>query len=143
MKTKRVRCPYCQQGFEPSRFRPQQRVCSQPFCQRRRVNHYHREKKKKDPVYHQLCLESQSSWRQDHPTYMQQYRQRNPQVVDQNRQRCRQRYHQRRLGILVKNNLAFDLKAASHQVWLIGPGLEPFVKNNVAFSQVYVCQGVP
>jgi hypothetical protein len=142
MKKKKVRCPYCRQWFEPSAFRPSQNACSQTACQHQRANHYHRQKKKNDPDYYQSCLESQAKWRQAHPAYMKQYRQKNPQSVERNRRRSLERYHQRRLEIFVKNNLAFDLKAASHKIWLIGPPLESLVKNNVAFSQVYVCQGI-
>jgi hypothetical protein len=35
-------CRYCQQSFQPSKYRPDQSVCSQTDCQRRR-NEYHRQ----------------------------------------------------------------------------------------------------
>lgn len=140
MKTHQVRCPYCQQWFTPSRFRPSQTVCSRPDCQRQRANDYHRQKKRQDPLYHQQCRDSQKQWRQAHPHYMPQYRQTHPDSLEQNRRRARQRYRKRRAALLVKNNLALDLKAASSEVFLIGPSLEPFVKNNLAFSQVYIFQ---
>jgi hypothetical protein len=43
---------------------------------------------------------------------------------------------------LVKNNLAFDVKASSADVWLAGPELEDLVKNNLAISQVMIFQTV-
>jgi hypothetical protein len=43
---------------------------------------------------------------------------------------------------LVKNNLAFDLKSSSADVWLAGPELEDLVKNNLAISQVMLFQTV-
>jgi hypothetical protein len=59
------RCRYCQQVFQPVPYRPQQLVCSQPECQRRRD--YHRQKIASDPVYRQVCLESPRKWRQANP----------------------------------------------------------------------------
>jgi hypothetical protein len=43
---------------------------------------------------------------------------------------------------LVKNNLAFDLKGASADVWLAGSGLRGLVKNNLAISEVMIFQTV-
>jgi hypothetical protein len=43
------RCPYCQQAFQPSPYRLQQRACSQAECQRRRRADYHRQKIRTDP----------------------------------------------------------------------------------------------
>jgi hypothetical protein len=40
--------------------------------------------------------------------------------VENNRQRQRQRDQKRRLRHLVRNNLAFDLKRSSSEVWLLG-----------------------
>jgi hypothetical protein len=57
------RCHYCQQLFQPSRFHPQQAVCSQLSCQKQRRRDYHREKIASDSVYRQVCLESPRKWR--------------------------------------------------------------------------------
>jgi hypothetical protein len=35
-------CRYCQRSFQPSKFQPAQAACSDPVCQRRRRNDYHR-----------------------------------------------------------------------------------------------------
>jgi hypothetical protein len=43
---------------------------------------------------------------------------------------------------LVKNNLAFDLKSVSADVWLVGSELENLVKNNLAISEVMIFQSV-
>ena len=51
-------CPYCQRSFHPSPYRLQQRVCSQPECQRHRRADYHRRKIQADPVYAQVVLDS-------------------------------------------------------------------------------------
>jgi len=40
----RVCRSYCQNSFQPSKFQPAQTVCSNPACQRRRANDYHRRK---------------------------------------------------------------------------------------------------
>ena len=69
-------CPYCREPFVPSRYRPDQRVCSQPACRRRRE--YHRRKQQTDPLYRQVCLDSQQKWRARHPEYQKSYRLKHP-----------------------------------------------------------------
>ncbi len=80
------RCPYCQSSFLLSAYRPQQRVCGQPDCQRRRRADYHRKKLATDPEYRQGAGESQKQWREEHPGYQKQYRKDHPQAVERNRQ---------------------------------------------------------
>jgi len=135
-------CPYCAQVFAPSPFRPQQRVCNQPECQLRRRREYHRRKIQTDPVYHETCLNSQKQWRAHHPDYPKQYRQQHPEAVENNRQRQQRRDQGRRVGHLVKNNLALDLKRSASEVWLVGPQMADLVKNNLAFSKVLIFQTV-
>ena len=105
------RCPYCQCVFVPSIYRPRQRVCGQPECQRRRRSDYHRQKLVTDPEYRQVVRESQKQWWDE---------------------------QKRRLGRLVRNNLALDLKDASSEVWLLGPKLRDLDRNNLASAQVLV-----
>ena len=132
------RCPYCQCVFVPSIYRPRQRVCGQPECQRRRRSDYHRQKLVTDPEYRQVVRESQKQWWDEHPNYQQQRRRANPQAVENNRKRQRQRDQKRRLGRLVRNNLALDLKDATSEVWLLGPKLRDLDRNNLASAQVLV-----
>ncbi len=101
-------CPYCGSRFLPSRYHPQQRVCSEADCQRRRHRDYRRRKLKSDPEYLQTCRDSQQQWRQEHPDYPRQYRQEHPQYTEKNREAQRQRDQRRRLSHLVKNTLAFS-----------------------------------
>ena len=136
--SKTRRCPYCQRWFLPSLYRPQQEVCSQPECQRRRCTDYHREKIANDPEYHQVVLDSQKKWRGRHPDYDQQRRQANPKLVETNRERQRHRDQKRRLWRLAKNNLALDLKHSASEVWLLGPKLRDLDKNNLASAQVLI-----
>jgi hypothetical protein len=72
-------------------------VCGKPDCQRRRRTDYHRKKIAMDPEYHQVTLESQKLWREEHPDYQKQRRQQSPQLVENNRERQRQRDQKRRL----------------------------------------------
>ena len=60
-------CTYCKQEFYPSRYRPDQRVCSSTDCQRRRRTDYHRQKLATDPVYQEQCRDSQKKWREKNP----------------------------------------------------------------------------
>ena len=136
--SKTRRCPYCHCSFAFSAYRPQQLVCSRSECQRLRRADYHRRKLAADTEYHQVALDSQKQWRDEHPDYQKQRRRQNPQVVENNRQRQRQRDQKRRLGRLVKNNLALDLKRSASEVWLLGPKLHHLVKNNLASAQVLI-----
>jgi len=134
------RCPYCHSSFLPSAYRPQQSVCSQPTCQRRRRTDYHRKKLATDAEYHQVALESQKQWREEHPDYQKQWRRQNAQQVENNRERQRQRDQKRRLRqrLLDKNNLALDLKHSASEVWLLGPKLCNLDKDNLASAQVLI-----
>jgi hypothetical protein len=96
-----------------------------------------------DPVYRQVCRDSQQKWRTTHANYHREYRQAHPESVERNRQAQRQRDRRRRLQNLVKNNLALDLKHSAAEVWLLGPEAGHLAKNNLAFSQVLILQTVP
>lgn len=133
-------CRYCQQPFEVSRFRPQQKVCSQPDCQRQRRADYHRQKRRTDPVYAEVCRDSQQKWRAANRGYQKQYRQSHPAAADHNRQTQRQRDQRRQLSRLVKNTLALDLTAAGTSVFLLGPAASDLVKNNLAQSKLLIFQ---
>jgi hypothetical protein len=137
------RCRYCQQLFQPSRFHPHQVVCRSPDCQRRHRRDYHRHKIETDPVYRQVCRDSQQKWRATHANYHREYRQAHPESVERNRQAQRQRDRRRRLQNLVKTNLALDLKHSAAEVWLLGSDTRHLAKNNLAFSQVLILQTVP
>jgi hypothetical protein len=113
-------------------------VCSQPECQRRRRADYHRKKLATDLEYRQVVRDSQKQWWDEHPEYQKQHRRPNPKLVENNRQRQRQRDQKRRLQLLVRNNLAFDLKHSASEVWLWGPQLHDLDKNNLASAQVLI-----
>ena len=134
------RCPYCQQAFLPSVYRPQQRVCSQPPCQRQRRTDYHRQKLERDQEYGQVARDSQKKWRQAHPDYLRQYRAQHPSAVERNRQRQKLRDQRRRIQHLAKNNLALDLKRSAAEVWIVGPRVNNLAKNNLASAQVFIFQ---
>ncbi len=131
-------CRYCQQSFQPSKFRPDQSVCCQPACQRRRRADYHRAKIQSDPEYADGVRDSQRKWREANPNYQQQYRQSHAASVEQNRQRQHGRDRKRRLGHLEKNNLALNLKHSSLEVWLIGSTPADLEKNILASSNLLI-----
>ena len=136
------RCPYCKCSFLPSVYRPQQVVCSQAECQRQRRSDYHRQKLRTDPEYGQVARDSQRKWRQAHPDYLRQYLAQHAQVVEQNRQRQQLRDQKRRIRVLEKNNLAWDLKRSAAEVWLVGPRIKNLEKNSLASAQVLIFQPV-
>jgi hypothetical protein len=133
-------CRYCQQSFEPSKFRPEQGVCSQPECQRRRSADYHRHKIAMDPEYAQTVRDSRRKWHASHPGYQKTYWQSHPAAAQRNRQLQRRRDSKRHAQALVKNNSALDLKRSAAEVWLIGPTARDLEKNNLASCQLFIFQ---
>ena len=114
-------CPYCQRSFHPSPYRLQQRVCSQPECQRHRRADYHRRKIQADPVYAQVVLDSRKQWRAEHADYQKTYWRTHPEAAERNRQRQRQLDRQRRVTSLVSRPAAISTtKPAVLRVFYIG-----------------------
>jgi len=140
--SKSRRCPYCQYSFLPTVYRPQQVVCSQAECQRRRRSDYHRQKLRTDPEYRQVARDSQRKWRQAHPDYLRQYLAQHPEAIARNRQQQQGRDQKRRIRLLEKNNLALDLKRSAAEVWLVSPRGQNLEKNNLASTQVLIFQRV-
>jgi len=128
--------------FPISIYRPQQLVCSQPQCQRRRRSDYHRKKLRTDPEYRQVVRDSQKQWWDEHPDYQKRRRQNNPVLVEHNRQRQRERDQKRRIERLVRNNLALDLRHSVSEVWLLGPKVRDLDRNNLASAQVLILPSV-
>ncbi|MGC9293444.1 MAG: hypothetical protein ACP5EP_12120 [Acidobacteriaceae bacterium] len=91
-------------------------------------------------MYRQVARDSQKKWRDAHPGYARQYRASHPEAVARNRQLQRVRDQKPRLQFLAKNNLALDLKRSLAGVWLVGPGVTPLAKNNLASAQLLIFQ---
>lgn len=135
-----LRCRYCDQQFQSSRFHPQQAACSQPACQQRRRAASRKLQLLSDPEYRQVCRDSARKWRGQHPDYWRQYRATHPRAVERNRARQRQRDQRRRLLDLANNNSALDLKSTVAGVWLLGPAAQDLANNNLANAQVFILQ---
>jgi hypothetical protein len=142
MKVRKPVCPYCHKPFDPSVFHPKQAVCFSPECQRRRRSDYHRNRIATDSDYRQDCADSREKWRGNNPGYQQRYRSTHEEYCEQNRQKQQGRNQKRKLSMIVKNNLAIDVKRLPAKVWMTGPGLDGIVKNNLAISQVFIFQTV-
>lgn len=136
------RCRYCSKKFVPSIYHRAQKVCSSPECQRRRKTEDHRSRYRTDSEYRLVCRESDRKWRDRNRGYQRDYRQQHPPYVEQNRRTQRRRDRKRRVRDLVKNSLAFDVKSADADVWLVGPQLGDLVKNNLAISEIMIFQSV-
>ena len=137
------RCRYCEQGFQPTKYQPQQEVCSQADCQRRRRADYHRQKIASDAEYRQGCLESARKWRSRNPDYWQRYREKNPAAVQGNRERQHRRDRQQRLHDLANNNSALDLKRSAAEIWFVGSGAKDLANNNSVPAQVWIIETLP
>ena len=138
MESSGRKCPFCRNLFIPSRYHPQQRVCSRKECQQRRKREYHRRKLETDPVYRETCRDSRLKWRERNPDYQRRYRIKHPEYVEQNRQSQHHRDRRKRWGRLVKNTLAFPVSTLSAEVFLCGEEKGDLVKNNLASTQVYI-----
>ena len=134
-------CRFCKRQFEPSRFHPEQSVCSDKPCQQQRRSQNRKRKLAQDAEYRQVCRDSAGKWRADHPTYWKQYRAAKPESVERNRAQQQQRDLRRRLADLANNNAALDLKSSVAGVWLLGPAAEDLANNNLASAQVFILQG--
>ena len=137
-----VRCRYCQQSFQPSKFRSDQAVCGQPDCQRQRRSDDHRRRLQSDPVYRELVRDSQKTWRAEHPRYSTQHRAQNPVAAERNREKQRQRDQKRRLANLDRNTSALDLKRSAAEVWLLGPLAKDLDRNTLASCKFFIVQPV-
>lgn len=133
-------CPYCEQDFVPSRFRPAQQICSAKACQARRKAESHRQRKAGDALYAEVCRDAQRKWRKAHPDYQRQYLGDHPEQAERNRRQQRRRDTRRKVLHLVKNNLAFDLTASVSNVYLVGPAAARLEENNLAQSKLLICQ---
>lgn len=133
-------CVYCDRTFEPSRFRPDQRVCSEAACQKRRRAEYHKNKIATDPDYAQVVRDSRRKWREAHPSYQAEYWRTHEHAADRNREQQRHRDRKRHVTNLVKNNVALDLKRSAAEVWLLGPAAVDLVRNNLASARVLIFQ---
>lgn len=142
MKARKPVCPYCDKLFDPSPFHPTQAVCLSPACQRRRRSEYHRTQIAADAGYRQQCADSRRCWRENHPDYQRHYRDTHETYTARNRAQQRGRNQKRRLSLIVKNNLALDVKRLPARVWMTGPGLDMIVKNNLAFPEVFILHAV-
>jgi hypothetical protein len=142
MKARKPVCLYCSKPFDPSPFHPKQASCLSPACQRRRRNDYHRSRIAADRDYRQQCVDSRKSWRENHPDYQRHYRMTHEAYAVRNREQQRGRNQKRKLALIVKNNLAIDLKRLPAEVWMTGPGLDMIVKNNLAFPEVFILHAV-
>jgi hypothetical protein len=140
------RCRYCEKTFQPSKYQPQQAVCSEVDCQKRRRAEYRQQKLKADDEYRQVCRDSSRKWRGRNPDYWQRYREKHPDSVSKNRQNQQTRDRKQRLLDLANNTSALDLKHSAAAVWLLNGEATDFAdlaNNNSVSGQVFVIQALP
>src|ERR1017187_6033410 len=133
-----LRCPYCRELFEPSRYHPDQVVCSGHDCQRRRRGEYHRQKLQLDPTYREQCRDSQGKWRDCHPEYMKEYRRKHGRRPAKTPRPPKAPRALHRILERVKNNVAFDLTSCRATVWVISANER--VKNILATAELIVIE---
>jgi len=133
-------CAYCQQEFVPSRYHPDQQVCSSKECQRRRRTDYHRRKLEDDPLYREQCLDSQRKWRERNREYIKRYlsKRRNKKPSESEISKL---VREHRLLGLNENNLALDLRPLTAAIWLIYPRKAGKEENIFAHAKLVALQG--
>ncbi len=89
-----------------------------------------------------MVRDSRRKWRAAHPNYQIHYWHNHPEASERNRQQQGLRDRKRRLGNLVKNNLALDLRQAGAEIYLLGPAARDLEKNNLASSKLLIFQPV-
>ena len=129
------RCRYCEKTFQPSKYQPQQTVCSDSACQKRRRTEYRRQKLKTDEEYLQVRRDSSRKWRSRNPEYSD--------VVAQNRQKQQSRDGKQRLLDLANNTSALDLKHSAAAVWLLNGEAADLANNNSVSGKVFVIEALP
>ena len=133
-------CRYCKKPFQPSRFHPEQEVCGAPECQRRRRADYHRRKLAEDCVYREQCRDSQKTWREKNPEYLQNYR-----AARRRRSGAEPvALHLDLRGsatLAAKNNVASALKHCHADISVILTTATGNEKNTLADSQVILLKG--
>lgn len=134
------RCCFCESSFQPSKYQPEQTVCSQPGCQQRRRSEYRKQKLAIDSEYRQVCRDSARKWRSENPDYWKRYRERKPDAVARNREQQHTRDRRQRLFELANNTSALDLKHCAAGVWLLNAGAEDLANNNSVPGQVWVIE---
>lgn len=131
-------CPFCGNGFQPSQYHPNQRICSSPECQRRRRRDYHKTKLANDPVYKEQCQDSQKIWRSKNRSYMKHYRAKLKAVHECSAVKSSLLQELRRVRLLVKNTLAKEVSHCDADVWLVSRTGSGSVKNTLASAQIIV-----
>jgi hypothetical protein len=137
------RCRYCEKTFQPSKYQPQQAVCSEVDCQKRRRIEYRQQKLKADEEYRQVCRDSSRKWRNHNPDYWKQYRAKHPDAVTQNREKQKARDTRQHLRDLANNTSALDLKHSAAAVWLLNGQGADLANNNSVSAQVWVIEALP
>jgi len=134
-------CRYCAENFRPSRYHPDQQVCSSGSCQRRRRTDYHRKKLVEDPLYREQCRDSQKKWRENNPYYMKRYwaKRRSDDRVSAKRSNLTRELRQ--LLKMVKNNVAVDLRALDASIWLVSPNRLLSEKNSLGSAKIIIMLG--
>ena len=135
-------CRYCIHKFRPSRYHPDQKVCSSGDCQRRRRTDYHRKKLVEDPVYREQCRDSQQKWREKNPHYMKRYWAKRRTDDGLNAKKSQLASELNQLLKLVKNNSAVDLRSLDASIWLVSPD-GSCEKNNLASAKIIIVRVAP
>ena len=138
MSVNRV-CPFCKQSFQPSRYRPEQKVCSSEKCQAQRRSEYHRSKMERDPAYSRQCRDSQRQWREGNKAHLKRYRQqRRHQSAEAAQDLASSR--RKRLLELLKQGSVYDVRQYKTELWIVCTSGGAELENILADAKFLILQ---
>lgn len=114
-------CPFCGKEFRPSKYHPDQCVCSAHSCQQKRRSAFHRAKVLQDPSYAEQCRESRRKWRANNKPFLQEYR-KSRRLESARVAQEKQNERLKKLFALVESSAVFNLRDWSTEVWLVCGG---------------------
>jgi hypothetical protein len=129
------KCPYCGRTFLPSRYHPNQSVCTSSDCRRKQRSDYHRRKVEEDPSYREQCRLSQQKWREANPNYMKQYLLKRRRIKRSLTERSPIVTELQQLLDLAKKGRVLELKAFDAAIVLVRPKRPASKKNTSVFQK--------
>ena len=132
-------CPFCQNTFAPSQYHPNQKICSQKECQKKRRVAYHHKKLLNDPSYYEQCRESRKQWRQNNKGRLAQYRTLRKRVLADGAAQRAELNRTRLLSVLKKASV-FDLRQYKAQLWVFSLAESNQVEKILADANIIILQ---
>ena len=130
-------CPFCRKEFQPSRFHPDQNVCSANDCQQKRRSAFHRKKLHQDPLYAEACRDSRKKWRAKNKPRIADYKKSRKDALASTA-RDISALRRKELLELIDRCSVFDLRQCTVQVWLLSADDKTQVEKILATADLLI-----